>query len=269
MLLPRAWICAVACIALLSLVACGPTGPSTTPTTSAPPAATSAPSSAAASPVASVSARPSVAPSAAPAIASASASPAASPSSGAVSAARSGATRLTLDPAGTSASYHAREQLAGRTLFSDAVGTSKNVTGQVVVGAAGEVVPDQSQVVVDLTMLQSDESRRDNFIKGNTLQVSQFPRATFVPQSIDGLPSPMPSSGDADFTVAGDLTVHGVTKPVTWQVTGHFSGSNVSGTATTNVNMTDFGMTPPRAGPVLAIEDGLGLQIDFAAHSDS
>ena len=76
---------------------------------------------------------------------------------------------------------------------------------------------------------------------------------------------PLPTSGQATFQLLGDLTVHGVTKPVTWQVTAQFADTTVSGNATTSVNITDFGMTPPKAGPVLSIEDGLTLELAFTA----
>ena len=50
-----------------------------------------------------------------------------------------------------------------------------------------------------------------------------------------------------------------------WQVTARFGGQDVIGSATTGVQLTAFGMTPPRAGPVLSIQDDLGLQLDFHA----
>jgi polyisoprenoid-binding protein YceI len=173
--------------------------------------------------------------------------------------------RLVVDSSSSQASYHAREQLVGKTLPSDAVGTSKSVSGALVLGADGSVLADQSQITVDLSKLQSDESRRDNFIKMDTLQTSRFPMATFVPNALQGLPAPLPTSGQATFQLSGDLTVHGVSKPVTWQVTATFADSSVSGSATTAIKITDFGMTPPKAGPVLSIEDGLTLELAFTA----
>jgi polyisoprenoid-binding protein YceI len=118
---------------------------------------------------------------------------------------------------------------------------------------------------VDLSQLSSDESRRDNFIKGNTLQTSRYPTATFVPRDTEGLPSPLPTEGQLTFQLSGDLTVHGVTRPVTWTVTAQFMPAGVSGSATTDVKISDFGMTPPKAGPVLSIEDGLTLEVAFSA----
>ena len=93
--------------------------------------------------------------------------------------------------------------------------------------------------------------------------------ATFVPTGVQGLPTPLPKSGQAVFQLMGDLTVHGVTKPVTWQVTAQFEDASVSGTATTGVNITDFGMTPPKLGPVLSIEDALNLELAFTANRDA
>ena len=52
---------------------------------------------------------------------------------------------------------------------------------------------------------------------------------------------------------------------MTWQVNAQFDGGSVSGDATTNVNISDFGMSPPKAGPVLSIQDGLTLELNFAA----
>jgi polyisoprenoid-binding protein YceI len=176
------------------------------------------------------------------------------------------AVRLVLDGSASQASYHAHEQLVGKTLASEAVGTTPGVSGSLVLGADGSVTPDQSTITVDLTQLKSDESRRDNFIKTDTLQTSRYPTATFVADQVQGLPTPLPTSGEATFQLLGNLTVHGVTKPVTWQITAQFTDTTISGTATTSVNITDFGMTPPKVGPVLNIEDALNLQLAFTAN---
>jgi polyisoprenoid-binding protein YceI len=173
---------------------------------------------------------------------------------------------LVVDPSASHASYHAHEQLAGRSLPSEAVGTSKSVTGSIALNPDGSIIADQSQIKVDLSQLSSDQSRRDNFIKGNTLDTRSYPVATFVPREAQGLPSPLPTSGQASFQLSGDLTVHGVTRPVTWTVNAQFGDSSVNGDATTNVNISDFGMTPPKAGPVLSIDNGLTLELAFAAN---
>jgi polyisoprenoid-binding protein YceI len=193
----------------------------------------------------------------------------AAPSSASKTATATAATTLVVDADNSHASYRAQEQLAGRNLPSEAVGTSKGVSGSIVFGPDGAIAADQSEIQVDLSKLTSDESRRDNFIKGTTLQTSRYPNATFVPKQADGLPAPLPTDGEVSFQLHGDLTVHGVTKPVTWQVTAQFNPGTVSGNATTNVNISDFGMAPPKAGPVLSIQDGLTLELAFSAARDA
>ena len=118
-------------------------------------------------------------------------------------------------------------------------------------------------LVVDLTTLHTDNNRRDGYIQRNTLETGTYPEAVFVPTAAAGLPSPLPDSGPVAFQLSGDLTVHGVTRPVTWEVTAEIAGQSLSGTATTSITFTDFGMTLPRVGPVLSVEDLIALELDF------
>jgi polyisoprenoid-binding protein YceI len=106
---------------------------------------------------------------------------------------------------------------------------------------------------------------RDRYIQRSTLQTQQYPSAEFVVTAAPGLPIPLPTSGSATFELVGDLTVHGVTRSATWQTTATFAEREVTGTASTTVLITDFGMEPPRAGPVLSIEDAVRLELDVRA----
>jgi polyisoprenoid-binding protein YceI len=178
-----------------------------------------------------------------------------------------GAVELVVDPSNSQASYHAREQLAGNNLPSDAVGTTHGVSGMIVLNPDGSINSDQSQILLDLTSLMSDEEQRDSFIKRNTLQVSQFPTATFVPTQIVGLDTPLPTSGRQAFQLMGNLTVHGVTRPVAWDVNAQFGSMSISGDATTGINITDFGMSIPSVAVLLSLNDALGLEFQFVANS--
>jgi polyisoprenoid-binding protein YceI len=162
---------------------------------------------------------------------------------------------------GSEARYRAQETLSGRG-FNEAVGRTSGVQGSIVLDVAGAVLADQSKITVDMASLTSDSGTRDNFIKRNTLQTAQHPTAEFVPTSAPGLPLPLPTSGSATFQLVGDLTVRGVTRPATWDVQAEFSEGGVAALAATTVLMTDFGMEPPKAGPVLSIEDSVKLELD-------
>jgi len=181
--------------------------------------------------------------------------PASSPSSAALT--------FTIVPESSEARYRVREQLVGLSLPSDAVGTTRKVTGQIVVDASGAILREQSQIVVDLSTLQSDQSRRDRFIKGNTLETDRYPTAVFVPAEAPGFPPAVPTSGEFSFQLVGDLTIRDVTRPVTWDATASFTEQEVKGSATTAITFADFNMTQPRVGPVLSIEDPIRLELDF------
>ena len=174
------------------------------------------------------------------------------------------AMRFVLAIDGNEARYRVREQLAGIDFPSDAVVKTTRVEGSLLIGADGKVVRDSSRFTIDLRTLESDQTRRDNFIRRNTIQTDSFPNAVFVPASAQGLPAVLPSTGDMAFTLTGDLTVHGVTKPVTWQVKAKRVASGaVTGSATTDFKFGDFGMTIPKVGRVLSVDDKITLEYDF------
>jgi polyisoprenoid-binding protein YceI len=171
--------------------------------------------------------------------------------------------RLVTAPEGNEARYRVNEQLVGIDLPSDAVGATKAVTGVLVLEDNGTIVSAESKFTIDLTTLKSDQEMRDNYIRRNTLQTEQHPTAVFVPTAFKGLTFPVPSSGELKFQLVGDLTVHGQTKSVTWDVTGRAQGGAYSGAATTVFTFADFGMTIPRVRRVLSVKDEIKLEYDF------
>ncbi|HZX65054.1 MAG TPA: YceI family protein, partial [Myxococcales bacterium] len=79
-------------------------------------------------------------------------------------------------------------------------------------------------------------------------------------------------SGEHQFKVTGDLTMHCVTKPVTLTVDGpngpikHPSGANVyAATATGKLNRKDFGLTWNKAleGGGVMVSDEVNMSIDL------
>jgi polyisoprenoid-binding protein YceI len=166
----------------------------------------------------------------------------------------------------TKATVSVREQLARVNLPSDAVLTAKNASGGFTVNADGTFSAD-SKITIDMTTLASDQRERDNFIKQDTLQVRQFPTATFVPTKATGVTVPIPS-GDLKFTLAGKMTIHGTTKDVTFDVVGKRDGGKLTVTATANPTWKfgDFGMRPPASNfNVLSVVDEIRLVVDLVA----
>lgn len=174
---------------------------------------------------------------------------------------------FTIDRAKSVATFRVNEQLVGKDLPNDAVGTSKAVSGTIALDATGKVNAGASKISVDMNAFSTDSSMRDNYIKRSTLEVAKFPTAEFLPTGADGLPSPIPVTGEASFKLTGSMSIHGVTKPVTWNVTAKRDGKALSGKATTTVTFGDFGMTPPKVGAVVSVKDEIRLEIDLVATS--
>lgn len=171
--------------------------------------------------------------------------------------------RLELVPAESEARYRVREQLAGNDLPSDAIGRTSVLTGSIVLDDSGAVVAAESKIVIDMTTFTSDDSRRDNFTRRTTLAVRQFPTAEFVLTRIAGIDFPLPTSGSVDFTLSGEMTLHGVTQEVQWAASATFSPGGFSGTATMPFAFTQFGMDPPRAPVLLSVADNGVMELDF------
>jgi polyisoprenoid-binding protein YceI len=166
-------------------------------------------------------------------------------------------------PSGNEARYRVREQLAGFDLPNDAIGVTKDISGRLVVEPDGKVVKDSSKIVVLLTNLKSDKSRRDGFLQKRTLETEKYPQVEFVPTTFQGLAAPIPPGTSKTFSLVGDLTVHGNTRPTTWQVTARADGKDVVGTASTAFTFKDMGLEQPRVPVVLSVADTIKLEYDF------
>jgi polyisoprenoid-binding protein YceI len=164
---------------------------------------------------------------------------------------------------GSEVRYRVREQLVGLSFPNDAVGATKAIEGAVVFDAQGRFLPGDSRVTVDLRTLRSDEARRDNYIRRNTLETDRFPTVTFAPTEALRLPVPLPRSGSVSFELLGDLTVKEVTRRLGWEATATFDGPKVTVRARTAFRFADFGLRVPRVSVVLSVEDDIKLEADL------
>jgi len=172
--------------------------------------------------------------------------------------------QLVVAPDGNEARYRIREQLVGVDLPNDAVGATSDVSGGIAFDATGKLVPSSSKFVVNVGALKSDRDRRDGYVRGRVLETSQYPTVELTPTAIRGLTLPLPTSGNKTFQIVGDLTVHGVTKPTTWNVTASFDNGRVSGAAGTSFLFSDFGLNQPRVPVVLSVADSIKLEYTFS-----
>jgi len=165
------------------------------------------------------------------------------------------------------ATVRVREQLVGVNLPSDAVLAASGATGAFALNDDGTFSSD-SKITFDLTTLASDQRDRDNFVKMDTLQTRQFPKAEFVPTKTSGLTLPMPASGDFTFKLTGQMTLHGKTKEVTFDVSATRSGNELKATAAAapSWKFADFGMSAPSVPfKVVSVVDEIRVVVDLVA----
>ena len=165
------------------------------------------------------------------------------------------------------ATVRVREQLVGVNLPSDAVLVATGATGTFLLKDDGTFSSD-SKITFDLTTLASDQRDRDNFVKMDTLQTRQFPKAEFVPTKTTGLVLPMPASGEFTFKLTGQITIHGKTKDVTFDVVATRTGNDLTATASSapTWKFGDFGMSAPSVPfRVVSVVDEIRVVVDLVA----
>jgi polyisoprenoid-binding protein YceI len=166
---------------------------------------------------------------------------------------------------GTEALYRVNEQLARQNLPNDAVGKTTNVEGILVFNADGTVSAEQSKIIVDVSTLHSDQSRRDRFIQGNALESNRFADVVIDVTDVPGLPWPLPTSSEVSFQIVGELMIRDEPREVTWDATATFREAGVEGVAKTEITFEQFDMSKPRVALVLSVADEIRLEINFKA----
>jgi polyisoprenoid-binding protein YceI len=171
---------------------------------------------------------------------------------------------LVMSTSGNSAHYTVRELLAANTIENDAVGSTTAIHGAITVDLATGIADSAvSQFTVRLDSLASDRAMRDRYVRGRTLGTDQYPTAVLTIYHLQGVPGTLPTSGTFSFVLHGNLTIHGVTKPSTWNVTAIAAPDGLTGSATTQFTFADFNMTQPSVPVVAHVKDEITLQYDF------
>jgi polyisoprenoid-binding protein YceI len=153
---------------------------------------------------------------------------------------------------------------------NDVVGTTPEVSGQLQLNLDDlSAVLGENEFAVDLSQLTSDQDRRDNWIRENGPTFDRFPMATFTATAVSGLPDNYDEGQEIQFQVSGDLTVHEVTLPVTFDVTATLQDDTLTGVLETRRLMSDFGIDPPAFAGTLTVADEFGIRVEFTAREES
>lgn len=148
--------------------------------------------------------------------------------------------------------YRVNEVLFGQK--NEAVGRTNKVTGSLTIDGATVSAVDLS---VDMKSISSDSSQRDGQFQGRIMATSTYPTATFKltqPITLSAVPT---DSSVVDAKATGDLTLHGVTKSVTFDLKAQRDGANIKVNGTIPIVFADYKIANPSAGPATTEDHGV------------
>lgn len=153
--------------------------------------------------------------------------------------------------------------------LATAVGVTQIISGEVAFDPSAPQSATISPITIDISAFTSDSSRRDNAIRERWLESASYPIARFEPTEIQGLPETYTEGEVVNLQIIGNLTVRETTQPVTFDFTGKLENNELTGTATTELQMTDFGFDPPDIAGILRAENDVRLTFDLVARPAS
>jgi polyisoprenoid-binding protein YceI len=157
---------------------------------------------------------------------------------------------------GSVVGYRVKEVLFGQS--NVAVGRISHISGSITVD--GTTVSAGS-FTVDMATVTSDQSQRDGQFDGRIMETATYPTATFALTDPIRLGS-IPGAGvERTETATGKLTLHGVTRTLTFEVTGRRTGSTVQVAGSIPITFADYDIANPSFGPVTTEDHGV---LEFA-----
>ena len=179
-----------------------------------------------------------------------------------------GATLFTIDGSASKATFTIDEVLFGNP--NTVVGETNKVAGQILVNAQDTSKSQVGEIKIDVSTLVTDNDLRNRTLHGRILETdtSANQYATFVAKSITGLPESITVGQQVSFKLTGDLTIHQVTKTVTFDAkVTVVSEKQITGTASTSVKYSDFGISIPDVPSVTSVGDTVKLALGFTANA--
>lgn len=144
----------------------------------------------------------------------------------------------------------------GRILYAPANPSHSSVS--VVFDAARLQVTGANEPAKDVAEVQQ------TMLSLRVLDVARFPTIAFESTQIAVQST---QAGRLTLQVAGDLTLHGKTKPLTVPVAVTVEGRDIQATGNVRVKQTDFGMTPVTAGGgTVRVKDDVEIAFTLHAH---
>jgi polyisoprenoid-binding protein YceI len=146
-------------------------------------------------------------------------------------------TTWNVDPVHSHAQFKVKHMM-----ISNVKGEFTKVTGKLELDSS-DITKSKLEASVDATTINTREPQRDGHLKSaDFLDVEKFPVLTFASTRVS-------KTGVDQLSVEGDLSIHGVTRKVAFQVEGPsvpmkdpWGNTRIGLSATTRINRKDFGL---------------------------
>ena len=162
----------------------------------------------------------------------------------------------TIDPTHTTAEFVVRHLMVTKVR-----GRFTDIKGTVTIGE--DPLDSSVEVTIGTASITTGDENRDNHLRtADFLEVEKYPEMTFASTEI--LPK------GSEYIVRGDLTLHGVTKPVELTLefngvaTDPWGGTRAGFSATTEINRRDYGVdiSMPMDGGGVVVGDKIKIEIE-------
>ena len=177
------------------------------------------------------------------------------------------ATRWQIDPAHTQVEFTVKHMM-----FSKVRGRFEAVDGSLQFDPDGDLGDAGVRVTIDAASIDTGQEDRDEHLRSaDFLDVEKYPELTFASASVE-------AGRDDEFTVTGDLTIHGVTREV--ELDAELSGvapdpwgnQRVAFSASTTIDRRDFDLTWNQAletgGVLVGHEVKISLEVQATRSED-
>ncbi|TDN44888.1 YceI-like domain-containing protein [Curtobacterium flaccumfaciens] len=156
------------------------------------------------------------------------------------------------------AGYRVHEVLNGSDVT--VTGRTDSVTGSATVDGSAIT---KAEITVQVADIATDSNQRDSYFRDSAMDAAAFPTATFA--LTEPIANAVPSgSGTTKVEATGNLTLHGVTKPVTATVEVGLNGDGVDISGSIPITFSDYGVQAPDLGFVKVDDSGA---VEFLVHA--
>ena len=148
--------------------------------------------------------------------------------------------------------YRVKEVLGG--VDTEGVGRTNQVNGSLTIQ---ETTLLSTVFEIDIASIKSDSSKRDSQFTGNIMDAATYPTATFrllTPIDLGSVPS---DNQNITATAEGELTLHGVTQLVSFDVTAKIANGIIGVLGSIDITFADYGIANPSNAFVTTGDTGL------------